>query len=474
MPSNPTRSLTASFYHPELDVLRFFAFFLVFLHHGLPHDPAFYTKMGVTPLLASTLASLGATGAFGVNLFFLLSSYLITELLIRERARFGHVDLKSFYIRRVLRIWPLYFAFLAFAWVMQWYVPGQHIGWRAGLAFTLLSGNWWLVFVGFPSSVIFPLWSVSIEEQFYIFWPVTMRKLSERGLLIAAAIMLTVANLTRWYLASRHTWESKIWANTFVQLDAIALGIILAVLLAGRAPRLAPLHRLALFIGGFTCLALAANYFQIKGDPLTMPRVLLGYPVMAFGAVALFLATLRDQAPQSVDVGLCNSAGGPHPPAVGECRVAAVGKYGIAGAGAPHLPHSANVGLCSSAVGECRIADPLTGGPHPPSVGECGVAAVSQSADSALGNRTWRILELSPLVYLGRISYGLYVFHVLGLMISDYTIHHQDSSLGRYFLRDAVAFAFTVALSAISYSWLETPFLTLKQRFTHVLSRPGG
>ncbi len=429
MSSNPTRSLSASFYHPELDGLRFFAFFLVFLHHSLPHDPAFYTNMGVTLMLASALAALGATGAFGVNLFFLLSSYLITELLIRERARFGHVDLKSFYIRRILRIWPLYFAFLAFAWVMQWYVPGQHIGWRAGLAFTLLSGNWWLVFVGFPSSVIFPLWSVSIEEQFYIFWPATMRKLSERGLLIAAGLMLALANITRWYLASRHTWESKLWANTFVQLDAIALGIILAVLLAGRAPRLAPLHRLALFTGGFTCLVMAANYFQIKGDPLTISRVLLGYPIMAIGAVALFLATLRDQAPSAphlrADVALCGSAGGPHPPVVGESGIA----------GAPYLAHSADVGL---------------------------------------GNRSWRIWELSPLVYLGRVSYGLYVFHVLGLMISDYTIHHQDSSLGRYFFRNAVAFAVTVALSAISYRWLETPFLTLKQRFTHVLSRPGG
>ncbi len=459
MSSNPIRSLTASFYHPELDGLRFFAFFLVFLHHALPHDPAFYTKMGAAPILASALAALGATGAFGVNLFFLLSSYLITELLIRERARFGHVDLKSFYIRRILRIWPLYFAFLSFAWVMQWYVPGQHIGWRAGLAFTLLSGNWWLVFVGFPSSVIFPLWSVSIEEQFYIFWPATMRKLSQRGLLIAAAVMLAVANLTRWYLASLHTWESKIWANTFVQLDAIALGIFLAVLLAGRAPRLAPLHRVALFTGGFTCLALAANYFQIKGDPLTMSRVLVGYPIMAFGTVALFLATLRDQAlsgahlPQSADVG------GPHPPAVGECGVAVLGE------------------------GECE--NPREGGPHPPAVGECGIAVaveckiartahLPQSADVGLVNRRWRIWELSPLVYLGRVSYGLYVFHVLGLMISDYTIHHQDSSLGRYFLRDSVAFAITVALSAISYRWLETPFLRLKQRFTHVLSRPGG
>lgn len=374
------RSSTERFYHPELDVLRFFAFFLIFLHHSFPHDPAFYMKLGVIPALASVLAAIAATGAFGVPLFFLLSSYLITELLIRERSAFGHINLKAFYIRRILRIWPLYFAFLAFAWAMQWFVPGQHIGWRAGLAFTLLSGNWWVVFVGFPSSAIFPLWCVSIEEQFYIFWPGTMRKLSVRGLLIAAALMLAVATLTRWYLAMHHTWESRIWCNTFVQLDAIALGIILAVLLAGSAPRLAPLLRAALFVGGFTCLALAGNYFRIKYDPLTTSRILLGYPVAAIGATALFLAIFRSGA-------------------------------------------------------------------------------------TARNN---------PFVYLGRISYGLYVFHIVGLMISDHLVPNQDASLGRYILRVIVAFVFTVALAAISYRWLETPFLTLKQRFTQVLSRPGG
>jgi peptidoglycan/LPS O-acetylase OafA/YrhL len=450
---NSTRLLSARFYHPELDVLRFFAFFMVFLHHALPHDPAFWAKMGVAPSLASLLCAIGATGAFGVNLFFLLSSYLITELLIRERARFGHIDLKSFYIRRILRIWPLYFAFLALAWVMQWYVPGQHIGWRAGLAFSLLGGNWWLVFVGFPSSVIFPLWSVSIEEQFYIFWPATMRKLSQRGLLIAAGLMLAVANFTRWYVASRHAWESQIWGNTFVQLDAIALGVLLAVLLAGAAPRITPLPRIALFTGGLACLVLAGNYFQIKGDPLTFSRVLLGYPVMALGAVALFLATLRDLAPAACSAALPDAArpsrgaGGPHPPAFS------------AASGAPHLPPSAEVGLRNS--GLATIERPQAEQPsllrtkRPPS-------------------RTWSIWELSPLVYLGRISYGLYVFHILGLMISDYTVTHQGSSLGRFLFRDTVGFAFTVALSAISYRWLETPFLTLKQRFTHVLSRPGG
>lgn len=386
MSSNPlaTRSLTERFYHPELDVLRFFAFFLIFIHHSIPHDPAFYAKMNVAPLLASLLAGLGASGAYGVNLFFLLSSYLVTELLIRERASRGSIDLKAFYIRRILRMWPLYFAFLAFAWAMQWFVPGQHIGWRAFLAFIFLGGNWWIVFVGFPSSVIFPLWCVSIEEQFYLFWPSTMRRLSECGMIVAAVIMLVIANVTRWYLAVHHTWESKLWCNTFVQLDAIALGIIIAVLLAGRAPRLSPLLRSALLVGGFTCIALAGSYFRIKADPLTVERVLLGYPVAALGAVALFLAALRPNlAPQ--------------------------------------------------------------------------VSLVSR-----------------PFVYLGRISYGLYVFHVCGLMISDYTVHNQGASLGRYLIRVTVGFAATVVLAAISYHWLESPFLTLKQRFTHVLSRPGG
>jgi len=453
---NSPRTSAARFYHPELDVLRFFAFFMVFLHHALPHEPSFYTRMGVGPGLASLLCGIGAAGAYGVNLFFLLSSYLITELLIRERDRFGHIDLKSFYVRRVLRIWPLYFFFLALAWGMQWYVPGQHIGWRAGLAFCLLSGNWWLVFVGFPSSVIFPLWSVSIEEQFYIFWPATMRKLSQRGLLIAAALMLVVANLARWYLASRHTWESKIWANTFVQLDGIAFGILLTVLLAGAAPRIAPLPRIALFTGGLACFGLAANYFVINGDPLTMSRVLLGYPIMAIGAVGLFLATLRDQAPAAGSAALPVSGGPP----------SSVGEYG----GGVVLPKSADVYLRSSIHGS------VSGGQSAVVEVAADAPPLSRPTDAGLRSsvRGWRISEWKPLVYLGRISYGLYVFHVLALMVSSYTVARPDSTLGRFLLRDTIAFVITVVLSAASYRWLESPFLTLKQRFTHVLSRPGG
>ncbi len=353
---------------------------MVFMHHAFPHDSTFWTKLGLPSFLAHVLAGIGATGAFGVSVFFVLSSYLITELLLREKDLMGTLDIRSFYIRRILRIWPLYFAFLALAVVLQWIVPGQHVTWRAGMWFSLLAGNWFIVFHGFPSSVIFPLWSVSIEEQFYITWPAVVRKVSETGMLIFAGLLLVVATVARIYLGMHHTLEGDVWCNTFVQLDPIAAGILMAVLLKGEIPSLSRFARSAMILAGITALAFGSLYFGIKNDPLTTARIVLGYPAVALGGALLLLGVLR--------------------------------------------PHAGS------------------------------------------GNRA--------LIYLGRISYGLYVFHVLGLLISDRTIHDQTASLFRYSLRVGVALAVTIAMAAVSYRWLETPFLSLKQRFAHVLSRPGG
>jgi peptidoglycan/LPS O-acetylase OafA/YrhL len=374
------RTSTARFYHPELDVLRFFAFLIVFFHHAFPHDPAFWTKLGVPLFLARVVAGIGATGAFGVSLFFVLSSYLITELLLREKDLIGTLDIRSFYIRRILRIWPLYFAFLALAVALQWIVPGQHVTLRAGMWFSFLAGNWFIVFHGFPSSIIFPLWSVSIEEQFYITWPAVVRRVSETGMLIFAGLMLAAATLARIYLGMHHTLEGDVWCNTFVQLDPIAAGILIAVLLKGEIPRLSKLARVAMMLAGIACLALGSTYFGIKNDPLTTMRIVLGYPSVAIGGSLLLLSVLRTRSNGS--------------------------------------------------------------------------------------NRV--------LIYLGRISYGLYVFHVLGLLISNYAVHDQTANLFRYSLRVLVALTATIAMAAVSYRWLEAPFLSLKQRFTHVLSRPGG
>ena len=353
---------------------------MVFLHHAFPHDPTFWTQLGVPMFLARCVAGIGATGAFGVSLFFVLSSYLITELLLREKDLIGTLDLRSFYIRRILRIWPLYFAFLALAIALQWFVPGQHVTLRAGLWFSFLAGNWFIVFHGFPSSVIFPLWSVSIEEQFYITWPAVVRKVSEAGLLMFAGLMLLVATVSRIYLGMHHSLEGDVWCNTFVQLDPIAAGILIAVLLKGEIPRLSKVARIAMMVAGITALALGSLYFGIKNDPLTTMRIVLGFPSVAAGGALLLLSVLRTR--------------------------------------------------------------------------------------SSGGSRV--------LIYLGRISYGLYVFHILGLLISNYVVQDQTANLFRYSLRAGVALALTIAMAAVSYRWLETPFLSLKQRFTHVLSRPGG
>ena len=250
--------------------------------------------------LARVLAGIGATGAFGVSVFFVLSSYLITELLLREKDLMGTLDVRSFYIRRILRIWPLYFAFLALAVVLQWIVPGQQVTWRAGLWFSLLAGNWFIVFHGFPSSVIFPLWSVSIEEQFYITWPAVVRRVSETGMLIIAGLLLAVATASRIYLGMHHVGESDVWCNTFVQLDPIAIGILMAVLLKGEIPRLSRLARAAMMLAGITGLALGSLYFGIKNDPLTTARIVLRISVggdrrRAVAAVGVADANERQQ-----------------------------------------------------------------------------------------------------------------------------------------------------------------------------------
>ncbi len=376
----PARIDGRRFYHPELDILRFFAFFLVFLHHSLPHDPTFWTRYGVPEVLAKIISGTGALGAFGVDVFFALSAYLITELLLREKALIGDLDLKSFYVRRILRIWPLYFFFLAFAGVLTVLLPGQHIGWSAAGAFLLLGGNWWIVLRGFPSSVIFPLWSVSIEEQFYLMWPPVVRRLRASHMAALAFGLIGVATATRIYVGSHGASETQVWCNTLARLDPIAAGILAAVFLRGETPRLSMRARITMLAFGTTCLAFAANYWRVKADPITTVRIVAGYPVAALGSIALL------------------------------------------------------IGVLSSA----------------------------------------EALSKSVLVYLGKISYGLYVYHVLGLMTSDYIVPHAEATLGRYMIRVAIALTLTISFAAASFRWLESPFLGMKQRFTHVLSRPGG
>src|SRR5262245_4070534 len=137
------RKGSRSFYRPELDGLRFFCFLAVFIGHSWPINPLRQPiESPAFRELYSWLWSIPQAGDAGVDVFFTLSAFLITELLLREWQLMGRIDIGAFYCRRALRIWPLYYTFLLLAWLIEPRVgmPGLSPGFLvADAAFV---GNW--------------------------------------------------------------------------------------------------------------------------------------------------------------------------------------------------------------------------------------------------------------------------------------------------------------------------------------------
>src|SRR5260370_30128033 len=126
----------------------------------------------------------------------------------------------------------------------------------------LCAGNWMMVLRGAPQSItIVPLWSVSFEEQFYLLWPLVLRKASRKNICAIALCLLAVATLTRLILLHEHGGGDFIWYNTFARLDSIACGILLAVILHGRrTSRIGLPARVALLLLGATAWMAVGRY----------------------------------------------------------------------------------------------------------------------------------------------------------------------------------------------------------------------
>lgn len=216
---------------PALDGLRGLAVALVLLAH------ASQTK-GFPAL--DLLLALGRIGPVGVDVFFVLSGFLITTLLCRERERCGHIRLSSFYLRRTLRIAPAYVCLLLCVGVLQReglaHVPVPD--WRAALTYTMN-------FRPHPAWELGHAWSLSIEEHFYLLWPLAYMLTSRRGALYTLLIVLALEPILRWTVLLRYPdWSAMTDLWTMTRLDAIAAGCLLA-LLAREAPGRQGLDRLA-------------------------------------------------------------------------------------------------------------------------------------------------------------------------------------------------------------------------------------
>lgn len=279
----------ARYYRPELDVLRFVAFLLTFFWHRMAH-------VSTDPEFDAWAWRAGTMGAFGLPVFFLLSAFLITELLLRERESRGSVDIWSFYVRRILRIWPLYFVAFFSLVALNYAVPGvgtsDPLAW---LAFSLFAGNWYVTFQGWIAAPIDPLWSISVEEQFYLLVPVVIAMGGRRMLMAMAALMIVSSYVTIGvYAWDRPPGDQGMWTNSFFQFQFFAAGVLLAVLLRGRLPNLSWAARMVVFTAGFAAWLVAVSVFDVRSwNPQpTFSGAFVGWLLVLGGTVLLFVSSL--------------------------------------------------------------------------------------------------------------------------------------------------------------------------------------
>lgn len=352
------------FYSPQLDGLRFLAALLVYLSHApaLPY-----------------LGLIKANGWLGVDLFLCVSAFLITRLLGLEFQTYGRVRIGSFFVRRALRIWPLY---LGFATVMCAYA----LLWDKNDAVTVLS--WWLSHLTFTANVLTAyigyspinytahLWTISLEEQAYLVIPF----------------------------------------------------VVSAFLLAGARPRTliyAAAGGLVLLIGARAALALGgAHHPFIYVLPLRADAILLG-------TAAGLLPKVR----------------------MAHADLAALGCL-LLFFGTPILIGPLETSLAYQAIGYTIVA-----------AAALGLVLATQS-EAGMN----RVLGSRPMRYLGKISYGIYVFHVAALALVGLVA--KRSAIEDPVIIAVAGLIFTIAISALSYALYEKPFLKLKRRFTQIASRP--
>jgi peptidoglycan/LPS O-acetylase OafA/YrhL len=292
------RPAAASVYFPGLDGLRFFAALAVALshvelmkqYHGYPSA---YERPAVYEL-----------GRLAVTLFFVLSGYLITYLLLEEKKLTGDISVRHFYVRRLLRIWPLYYlvvglAFFVFPHVPALVIPrysaeiGVHMAWTFPLFLFLLPQLALSVYDPVPLAE--PVWSIGVEEQFYLLWPLLMRRFRS---FLALALLVIAASLSARYLALAMAtasragparllfWNQVINYFYFTRIECMAIGGIFAWVVFRRPRRVvAFLHdrRVQAVVYALTAWLLVTDAFK--------PIFTYALPAVCFAVLILNVST---------------------------------------------------------------------------------------------------------------------------------------------------------------------------------------
>lgn len=329
-------------------------------------------------------------GKLGVDLFFVLSGFLITYLLLHEKGRYGSINTRDFYIRRILRIWPLYFlivflAFFIFPRIPFFVAPNNEISFMVNNFYSRLSlflvvlPNLGFILYGSPYLAA-QTWSIGVEEQFYYLWPWIIQRFTWKRLLITFTVF-ALGTFGVFYIY--YQWVG----NTFH---------------ANNVPEIirfffSQFRILTLMTGG-ACAALV-YYRQEK-----VLNVLFRKDVQVAVYALLFL---------------CLGTGF-------------------------HVNHL-NLEFYGLFFGYF-------------------ILNVSSNPNTIIN------LEYRWISYLGKISYGLYIYQTAFIVASIHLIHwafgHHLSILTFNLILYPLATLLTVGVSALSFHYFEKPFLKLKERFS--------
>jgi peptidoglycan/LPS O-acetylase OafA/YrhL len=362
-------------YFPKLDNLRFFAFVLVFIHHA-----PYYHKS----IIWKTISNFGW---MGVDLFLCLSAFLFARLLLVEFQEFGDINVRYFYFRRALRIWPLYFFFFSVLLIISVLQSGWVSElWIRSIGMITFTDNLFTADMGYNTIILYSahLWTISYEEQFYAVIPWILRKfykIKSAKTIRILIVAILFGMLTRALFIYYGVTHPAIWVLPITHFESIFGGLILGLGLIDKILKKIP-----------------------------------GWLELISGVLALWLITYL--------------------PNIGEIQWKLMLTYPLIGIGMSFILHA------------------------------------------VLTAKLWPIsffLRNQVLSYLGKLSYGLYVYHFVGIKLA-YTVSDYLVSPKRIIVYPTTVFItglmITTLISILSYHLLEKPFLRLKERFSFIQTRP--
>jgi len=293
--ANPPALKTRRGVHvPALDGIRGLAILMVMLYHFYPQEQA------VNPIdrvLSKITYEFGATGVF---LFFVLSGHLITGILYD--AKTGPHYFRNFYARRALRIFPLYYGFL---FVLFCLVPLIHFPSDPNYRYLFDHQQWYWLYAnniyetitGRVPPLIGHFWSLAIEEQFYLVWPLVVLLLSRRSIMRCCAVMFAIAFVSRALVVFAGANPDVAPARfTPCELDALGTGAFLAMLARGSSS-LERYRKSAMLTGMLSGGVLVGITISIpylaRHGPLLTASIYALFSII-FGSLLLF--TLRSEA----------------------------------------------------------------------------------------------------------------------------------------------------------------------------------